>query len=191
MKLPYLNGPLYMAKKNLMTFRNRFLPTKISSNKSTDNELYIYMLNFFKKQKIQTPNFFAHLSPVSPFRANNVIKRGVKYFFKKKKNNFQTMRSVSEMEQTAYKMMRIINGKLCSIKKKDFDLNKLNMPRQLYEKTYIPNGLIDIISKKNLELNKTTHGKKTIPFLVDQMYADIDGKEDFLYAKYLISKKII
>ena len=36
------------------------------------------------------------------------------------------MRSVSEMVQPAYKMMRIINGKLCSIKKKDFDLNKLN-----------------------------------------------------------------
>ena len=75
--------------------------------------------------------------------------------------------------------------------KKDFDLNKLNKPRQAYEKTYIPNGLIDIISKKNLELNKTTHGKKTIPFLVDQMYVDIDDKTDLLYAKYLFEKKII
>ena len=34
--------------------------------------------------------------------------------------------------------------------KKDFDLNKLNYPRQSYEQTYVPNGLIDIISKKNL-----------------------------------------
>ena len=99
------------------------------------------------------------------------------------------MRSVSEMTQPAHKMMRIIDGKLCSIKKKDFDLNKLNKPRQLYEKTYIPNGLIDIISKKNIEINKTTHGKKTIPFLVNQMYVDIDDKNDLLYAKYLISKK--
>ena len=65
------------------------------------------------------------------------------------------------------------------------------MPRQSYEKTYIPNGLIDIISKKNLELNKTTHGKKTIPFLVDQMYVDIDDRKDFLYAKYLINKNYL
>ena len=101
------------------------------------------------------------------------------------------MRSVSEMVQPAYKMMRIVEGKLCSIKNKDFDLNKLNFPRQAYEKTYIPNGLIDIISKKNLELNKTTHGKKTIPFLVDQMYVDIDDKTDLMYAKYLIEKKLI
>ena len=95
-------------------------PKKISLDKSTDNDLYVYMLNFFKKKKIDLPNFFAHLSPVVPFRTNNVIKRGVKYFFKKKKNNFQSMRSVSQMGQPAYKMMRIINGKLCSIKKKRF-----------------------------------------------------------------------
>ena len=142
-------------------------PKKISQDMSTDNQLYIYMLNYFKKNKIKTPKFFAHLSPVVPIRKNKIIERGVKFFFKKKKNDLQSMRSVSEMVQPAYKMMRIVGGKLCSIKSKDFDLNKLNFPRQAYEKTYIPNGLIDIISKKNLELNKTTHGKKTIPFLVD------------------------
>jgi CMP-N,N'-diacetyllegionaminic acid synthase len=164
-------------------------PKKISKDKSTDNELYTYMFNYFKKKGVVLPNYFAHLSPVVPIRINNIIKKGVKYFFTKKKNDLQTMRSVSEMTQPAYKMMRIIDGKLCSIKKKDFDLNKLNKPRQLYEKTYIPNGLIDIISKKNIEINKTTHGKKTIPFLVNQMYVDIDDKNDLLYAKYLISKK--
>ena len=58
------------------------------------------------------------------------------------------MRSVSKMAQPAYKMARVIDGKLCSILKKDFDLNKLNYPRQSYEQTYVPNGLIDIISKK-------------------------------------------
>ena len=166
-------------------------PKKISQDMSTDNQLYVYMLNYFKKNKIQTPKFFAHLSPVVPIRKNRIIERGVKFFFKKKKNDLQSMRSVSEMVQPAYKMMRIVEGKLCSIKNKDFDLNKLNFPRQAYEKTYIPNGLIDIISKKNLELNKTTHGKKTIPFLVDQMYVDIDDKTDLMYAKYLIEKKLI
>lgn len=166
-------------------------PKRISKDKSTDNDLYIYMLKYFEKKKIEMPNFFAHLSPVVPVRKNKIIEKGIRFFFKKKKSDFQTMRSVSEMVQPAYKMTRIINGKLCSIKNKDFDLNKLNKPRQSYEKTYIPNGLIDIISKKNLKLNKTTHYKKTIPFIVDQMYVDIDDKTDLLYAKYLFEKKII
>ena len=101
------------------------------------------------------------------------------------------MRSVSKMAQPAYKMARVIDGKLCSILKKDFDLNKLNYPRQSYEQTYVPNGLIDIISKKNLIVNKTTHHQKTLAFITDQIYADIDTEIDLIWAKFLISNKLV
>ena len=103
---------------------------------------------------------------------------------------FESMRSVSEMPQPSYKTMRIIDGKLCSIIKKDFDLNKLNMPRQSYQKTYIPNGLIDIFSTKSFLKNKSTHGKKVLPFIVNQLCVDIDNKNDFEYASFLVKKKL-
>ena len=66
-------------------------PKNISEDKSTDNELYVYMLNYFYKNNIDTPNFFAHLSPVVPIRKNKIIEQGIKFFFKKKKNDLQTM----------------------------------------------------------------------------------------------------
>ena len=163
-------------------------PKEISNDASTDNELYEFLIKFLDKKKIIPPDFFAHLSPTAPIRLNNVIKRGVEYFFRKKKM-FESMRSVSEMSQPSYKTMRIIDGKLCSIIKKDFDLNKLNMPRQLYQKTYIPNGLIDIFSTKSFLKNKSTHGKKVLPFIVDQLCVDIDNKNDFEYASFLIKRK--
>tara|TARA_B100001123_G_C15230333_1_gene994898 strand:- start:735 stop:1454 length:720 start_codon:yes stop_codon:yes gene_type:complete len=162
-------------------------PKKISRDLSTDNELYEFIFKFLNKKKIKPPDFFAHLSPTVPIRSNNVIRKGVEYFYKKKRL-FQGMRSVSEMSQTAYRNLRIIDGKLCSITKKDFDLNKLNQPRQLYPKTYIANGLIDIISTKSFLKNKTTHGKKVLPFVVNQLYVDIDHKRDFEYAKFLMKK---
>ena len=163
-------------------------PKEISNDDSTDNELYEFLIKFLYKKKIIPPDFFAHLSPTAPIRLNNVIKRGVEYFFRKKKM-FESMRSVSEMPQPSYKTMRIIDGKLCSIIKKDFDLNKLNMPRQSYQKTYIPNGLIDIFSTKSFLKNKSTHGKKVLPFIVDQLCVDIDNKNDFEYASFLIKRK--
>ena len=163
-------------------------PKSISRDNSTDNELYEYLIKFLTKKNISPPDFFAHLSPTVPIRINNIIKKGVNFFFKNKKSKYESMRSVSEMSQPSYKMMRIINGKLCSILKKDFNLNKLNMPRQLYEKTYIPNGLIDIISSKSFLKNKSTHGKRVIPFVVNQLYVDIDNKLDFEYANFLINK---
>ena len=162
-------------------------PKKISRDLSTDNDLFKFLFKFLDKKGIKPPDFFAYLSPTVPIRSNNVIRRGVEYFFKKKKL-FEDMRSVSEQSQTAYRNLRIVDGKLCSIIKKDFDLNKLNMPRQLYPKTYSANGLIDIISTKLFLKNKTTHGKKVLPFVVNQLYVDIDHKRDFEYAKFLMKK---
>ena len=166
-------------------------PKSNALDTSTDNELYIYMLDFFREKNINVPNFFAHLSPTQPFRQNNIIQKGIDFFFKNKITDLSTMRSVSKMAQPAYKMARVIDGKLCSILKKDFDLNKLNYPRQSYEQTYVPNGLIDIISKKNLIVNKTTHHQKTLAFITDQIYADIDTEIDLIWAKFLISNKLV
>jgi len=165
---------------------------KNASDKATDNDLYISLLKNFKKKNIQTPNFFAHLSPTVPFRQNNVIAKGLAFFFKNKKTKFQTMRSVSNYPSSAYKNIRIIDNKICSILKKDFDANKLNYPRQFYEKTYKPNGLIDIISKKNLEINGTTHGKNTLAHVTDQFYnVDIDDEIQVKWAKFLIKERLI
>ena len=162
-------------------------PKKISQDKSTDNDLYSYFVKYFIKNKIKLPHYIAHLSPTVPLRLNKVIEKGIKYFFKNKKKN-STMRSVSEMSQPSYKTMRIIDNKLCSIIKKDFDHNKLNKPRQSYTKTFIPNGLIDILSTEFLIKNKKTHGKSVMPYITNQIFFDIDTESDFQFAKSMIKK---
>ncbi len=160
-----------------------------SKDSATDNDIYVDLFKFFKRKKISLPNYFAHLCPTLPIRSNDIIKKGINYFFLNKKKGYETMRSVSEMTNPSYKTVRIVNKKLCSILKKDFDLNKLNGPRQSYEKTYVPNGLIDIIDAKCFLKRNTTHGKKVMPFIVNQIYVDIHDKNDLAYAKYLLNKK--
>jgi len=162
-------------------------PKEISGDLSTDDELYEFLFKFLDKKGITPPDFFANLSPTIPIRSNNVIKRGVEYFYRKK-NLFESMRTVAEQSQTAYRNFRIIDGKLCSIIKKDFDLKKLMKPRQLYPKTYIAWGGVDIISTKSFLKNKTVHSKNVLPFVADQLYVDIDHKRDFEYAEFLIKK---
>lgn len=167
-------------------------PKKNASDKATDNDLYMFMLKKFNKMKLSTPDYFAHLSPTVPFRNKNIISRGINFFFKNKVSDLQTMRSVSLYQSSAYKNVRVIKKKICSLLKMDFDANKLNQPRQYYEKTYKPNGLIDIISKKNLLLNRKTHGENTLAFITDQLYLiDVDSKIDIEWAKFLIRQKYI
>ena len=42
---------------------------------------------------------------------------------------------------------------------------------------------------KSFLKNKSTHGKKVLPFIVDQLCVDIDNKNDFEYASFLIKRK--
>ena len=57
-------------------------PKKISQDKSTDNDLYSYFVNYFIKNKINLPDYIAHLSPTVPLRLNRVIEKGINYFLK-------------------------------------------------------------------------------------------------------------
>jgi CMP-N,N'-diacetyllegionaminic acid synthase len=160
-----------------------------ATDKSTDNDLYVYLYKFLKKKKIKTPDYFAHLSPTVPLRNKKIIINGINYFFKNKKSNLYNMRSVSLFEPNAYKMCRVINGKICSILRKDFDANKINYPRQFYDKTYKPNGIIDIVSLKNLEKNQTIYNNKTLAFITNKLSVDIDNLHDLKWANYIFKNK--
>ena len=72
-----------MQKLEKIWSRNSIYKTqKISQDKSTDNDLYSYFVNYFIKNKINLPDYIAHLSPTVPLRLNRVIEKGINYFFK-------------------------------------------------------------------------------------------------------------
>jgi|TARA_B100001964_G_scaffold119282_1_gene132696 CMP-N-acetylneuraminic acid synthetase len=175
----YLN----IAKKfgsNFLNLRSK----KLSGDKTTDLEVFVYFLNDLKKRKISPPKYFIHLRPTTPIRKISIIKKGINYFLKHKKK-YTAMRSVSVMSNPSYKTMRVKNKKLCSIINKDFDLDKLNKPKEFYETTYLPNGYIDIIKTANIK-NKKLHGNKVLPYIINEFNSDIDSIEDLKYVDYRI-----
>ena len=89
------------------------------------------------------------------------------------------MRSVSLMSNTAYKTFRIIDNKLCGLCKKDFALDKYNLPRQLFQKTYMPNGYIDILKPEFFLNSKYLHGNKILAYITERTN-DIDLPIDFI-----------
>jgi len=106
----------------------------------------------------------------------------------KNKNKFSSLRSVSKMSNPSYKTMRIVNKKLCSLFNKDFDMDKLNAPKEKFPVTYVPNGQFDFIKTENI-LKKKFHGKKVLPFITSGFCSDIDDIEDFKKVSMFIKKK--
>jgi CMP-N,N'-diacetyllegionaminic acid synthase len=156
---------------------------KTSSKKAS--ELSVFQ-DFIKKQKNILPKYFAHLRPTCPIRKISTINNSIDKFMKIKKK-YSSLKTVTEMSDPAYRNFRIVDGKICSILRKDFDMQKYWKPRQSFEKTYFGNCIIDIYKTENI-LKGHLVGNKIFPHIVKDLTTDIDSMEDFKYSKYLLAK---
>ena len=146
---------------------------------------YDYVMQLIIKKK-ELPKYFLHLRPTTPIRTVSNFNKAYKLFLKNEKR-CSSLRSVFELSETSYKSMRIINNKLCSLLKRDFDMDKLNKPRQNFPTTYVANGELDLIKTENI-LKKKLHGKKVLPFITSEFNSDIDDMNDFKKVSFYLNK---
>ena len=109
-----------------------------------------------------------------------ILNKGISNFLKK--NSYSSLRSVVKMSNPSFKTFIIKNTRLCSLNGNDFNLDKYNLPKEYFNKTYMPNGYIDIIKTKNI-FKSFLHGNKVKPFIVNEFNSDIDDIEDYLKVK--------
>ena len=161
-------------------------PKKISKKYSTDYELINHALNELSRIKIN-PEIIVYIRPTTPLRNPRQINEAIKTFMRNK-YKVHSLRSVHEMSETAYKSYEISNKKLLKpILKKIKFLDKVNLPRQNFKKTYVANGIVDIFSTRFIKKNKMLYGSKVIPFVTTPT-TEIDNASDFKYLEYQVKK---
>ncbi len=160
---------------------------KNSSDKATDNDFFQEIIKFLSRKKISIPEFFLLVRANTPGRVLKELNNAIEIFFKKKKS-YSSLRSISKMPETSYKTFEIRNKKLCCICSNTFKIDKANLPRQKYNKTYSANGLVDILKTKNLIKGKT-YGDKSLAYVCKNNYIDIDYPNDLLYSKFIMKSK--
>lgn len=173
--IKYLNLAKKFGCKNLILRKKKF-----SGDKSSDFEVFKDFINNIIFQKKLLPEYIIHLRPTTPIRKNKIINKAIKCILKNK--GYSSLRSVSLMSNPSYKTFRIKKGKLCSIFNEDYSLDKYNLPKEIFEKTYLPNGYVDIIRTNNIKKNYI-HGNKVYPFVVKEFNSDIDDYEDYIKVK--------
>lgn len=105
----------------------------------------------------------------------------------KKLTKYDSMISVNEMAETAYKKFIIKKNFLIPLFKQ-LSLDDANKPRQNFIKTYSGNGYFDIIKTKNIYKKKYL-GSRCFPFITKKVI-DINNYFDLQFARYF-KKKII
>ena len=175
-----------IAKKYKCDYYNK-RSAKNSRDKSTDFEVFNEIILFFISQKISLPKFFIHLRPTCPLRKNSTITRAIK-IFKNKHKLYSSLKSVSLNSHNSLKDYYIRKNQLFSINDKiNSKIDKVNIPRNDFEKTFVGNNVIDIYKTENI-LKKKLLGDKVYPFLIDEIFFDIDSIRDFKVAKLIIEK---
>ena len=159
---------------------------KMSQDNVTELQVLQDFIKIYSKKNEFLPEFFVSFRPTSPIRYQNTINKALK-IFRNKAKKYSGLRSVNLMSETSFKTHRIVEKKLCALNKKDFNIEKYNLPRQRYPETYESNGIIDIYKTKNI-LSGFGLGNKVFPFIVNDINSDIDSLDDFEYIEYFIIK---
>ena len=138
---------------------------KISSDNATELQVISdFVKNYYQSNRF-LPKYIVSFRPTTPIRSNETINKAIN-FFKKHSKKYSSLRSINLMSESSFKTFRIVNKKLCALSKKDFDIDRYNLSRHNYPKTYEANGIIDIYKTKNI-LKGTLLGTKVLPFLVN------------------------
>jgi CMP-N-acetylneuraminic acid synthetase len=120
-----------------------------------------------------------YLRPTTPFRREYVVKEAIRLM---EMPGYDSLRSVEEMSESAYKCFRIKEGILRPLSRVDLT----DKPNQECPRTYHPNGYIDIVRRSVLEYG-SLWGSGRYGFVTP--YAiELDTLEQWEFAEWKVMK---
>ena len=162
-------------------------PNEISGDKSTDFDLFLHALNWFKENENLIPEYILHLRPTTPLRNPQIMEDAVKLFIENK-NLASSLRSGHSAPESPYKWFLKDDENYFKGLRDDLTPEKVNLPRQSFPSVYIPDGYIDILKSSVILTTGTLHGDKMLVF-ESPFCVEVDTKDDFEYLEFQIKKE--
>ena len=153
---------------------------KNSSDTATDFHVIYEFIKKLIEIKSVIPKYFIYLLPTTPFRDPKILDSAIIKF--KKIENYNSLVSVTQMDEPVHKKFFIKNNKLKPIFS-NLSLDDANKPRQNFQKSFTFNGYMSIFKTRNI-LKKISLGSNCFPFIVPKS-VDIDNKHDLFFARYV------
>lgn len=162
-------------------------PIDISGDKSTDYDLFIHALNWFKGNENYIPEFLLHLRPTTPLRDPQIMEQAVKLLLEN--NEIATsLRSGHNAPESPYKWFLKDENNFFKGLRDDLTPEKVNLPRQSFPSVYVPDGYIDVLKSSVILNSGTLHGDKMLVF--ESPYCvEVDTKDDFEYLEFQIERE--
>ena len=146
-------------------------PVEYAADNSTDHDV---LKHFFENVRADSLVF---IRPTTPLREPAQLDLAIEAFFEKE-GELSSIRSVHEVPESPYKLLKIENGYFRGFFD-DFEgvENYTNLPRQHFPRAYQPNGYIDIV-KRNVVESGVSFGEKIVPYITN-FVAEVDFQHQF------------
>lgn len=159
-------------------------PAELATDTASAIDVYLHTIDYLKeKDNIQADKFLV-LLPTAPFRTELHIDEAVGQFYNSKA---ETLISVCKAETPpGWYLLQEPDG---MIKNAGFGVNTAMENRQKNAVYFVPNGAIYLLDYELLKV-KRTYYSQSIPYVMDKNASvDIDTKDDFEYAEYLMKRQ--
>ncbi len=160
-------------------------PEEYATDSSGDIEFVRHFLDWIREKEGTQPSLIAHIRPTTPLREPFLIDDAIETL--DTHPDATALRSVHEIRESPYKLMKIENGFLSGFFAGDERSEYYNLPRQNLPSAYQPNGYIDIIASSTVLKTGMLHGPRILPFITPDA-GELDRPEDFDYISYMLGK---
>lgn len=153
-------------------------PENISSDNSNDIDFLKHFLDYLEETNDKC-DLIVQLRPTSPERKLSDIDSAIEAFINEY-DKYDSLRSVIEMDKSAFKTYYIADNTLIPLVKEYVDINEpYNIGRQQLPQTYIHNGYIDIMKPITIKKYDSITGQHILPYVMNNTETiDIDKTED-------------
>ena len=160
-------------------------PSDISGDNASDIDFMVHAMNWFDENEPLTPEYWIHLRPTTPLRDPKHITEALQQIAHRE--DATALRSAFPCAESPFKWFRHSDdGFLMSLTTNDTDLDRFNLPRQMYPKVFVPDGYVDIIRRSFVKKTGLIHGDKVFG-LVSPVCSVVDSLEELHRIEYEIS----
>lgn len=161
-------------------------PAELAQDSSTDAELFLHALGWFRDNDQSIPETIIQLRPTTPLRDPENIRRAVRLLADHPQAS--GLRSAHALAESPHKMFQLNSeGYWEGFFPNDPRPEYYNLPRQMFPKAYKPNGYVDIIKTQQFLQTASLYGPKILGF-VTAFTGEIDTPDDFEFLSYKLQK---
>lgn len=157
-------------------------PADLSNDSATDIEFMQHAMNWFDDNEPETSEYWVHLRPTTPLRDPTLIENALKIIFAR--TDATALRSAFPCAESPFKWFRhSADGLLMSLTSDETDLDRFNLPRQMYPKVFVPDGYVDIVRRSFIKKTGLLHGDKVIGY-ISPVCTEVDSLEELKRLEY-------